>query len=70
MRISSRVRTQPIKLNDYERFPNQVIRENSDLIEQAMIAEVELINHVQAVKIKNWQSAINEEIKANKKNKT
>lgn len=64
---STRKRTQPIRLNDYERFLGQAIRENGDLIEESTLAESEPIDHVQAMQYENQPNARNWEIKAIKK---
>lgn len=36
VRRSTRSKTQSVRLNDYEKFPDQAMRENGDLIEEAI----------------------------------
>lgn len=67
VRRSSRAKNQPIIVNDYGRFPNQAIRENSDLLEEVRMVESEPIDHDQAMKDENWQDAMNGEIKPKSK---
>lgn len=62
MKISTRTRIQSVRLNDYERFHNQAIKEHGELIEEAIMAELEPIDHVQAMKDGNWQDEVFEEL--------
>lgn len=62
MKISTRTRIQSIRLNDYERFHNQAIKEHGELIEEAIMAELEPIDHIQAMKDENGQDEVFEEL--------
>lgn len=66
---SKKSKTQSIRLNAYEMFPDQAIWENGDLVEEAMMVESEPLDHVQAIKYENWKYAMNEELKAIEKEK-
>ena len=55
VRRSTRTRTESIRLAGYERFPDQAVDTDGDLIEEAMmIAEAEPINLDQAMNDSNW----------------
>lgn len=47
---SIRVRTQSVKLTDYERFPDQATCENGDLIEDAITTKCEPTDFNQTLK--------------------
>lgn len=59
-----------MRLNDYERFPDQAIIENGELIEEAIMVKAKSINHVQALYDENCKAAMVEELKAIEKNQT
>ena len=70
-RRSSRTRTESTRLSGYERFPDQAVDADGDLIEEAMMmAEAEPIDLDQAMSDSNWCEAMKEELKAIEKNKT
>lgn len=63
MRRLSGTRAISLMMNGYEKFPNQVIRENGELVEEAIMGELEQINHVEALWDENWNFAMIEELK-------
>ncbi|GAU25658.1 hypothetical protein TSUD_265850 [Trifolium subterraneum] len=68
-RRSTRARVESVRLNDYERFPDHAIRQDGELLEEAMLAESEPINLDQAMKDSNWLEAMKEEMNAIEMNK-
>lgn len=56
IRISIRAKTQLFKLNDYERFFDQVIGENGGLIEEVVTTKCEPIDLNQALKDERCQA--------------
>lgn len=56
VRSSTRVKTQLVKLNDYERLFDQVIGENGGLIEEVFTTKCEQINLNQALKYEKCQA--------------
>lgn len=71
VRRSTRVKIEPTRLARYERFPNQAVDTNNDLIEEViMMAESEPINLDEAMNYLNWLVAMQEELGAIEKNKT
>ena len=70
-RRSTRTRTESTRLIGYERFPDQAIDADGDLIEEAMMmAEAEPIDLDEALSNSNWCEAIKEELRAIEKNNT
>lgn len=45
-------------MNDYVRFHDQAFMENGELIKEAMMVELETINHVQILQDENWKAAM------------
>jgi hypothetical protein len=70
IRRSTRTRAQSVRLTDFERFPDQAVGQDGELLEEAMLAESEPINFDQAVNDSNWLKAMKEEINTIEKNKT
>jgi len=60
----------PRRLNDYERFPDSTINDESDIIQLAMLAKAELVSFEQALKQKHWKEAMIHELKSIEKNET
>ncbi|CAI8595325.1 unnamed protein product [Vicia faba] len=70
-RRSIRTRTESTRLAGYERFPDQAIDADGDLIEEAMMmAEAEPIDLNEAMSNSNWCEAMKEELRGIEKNKT
>jgi glycine cleavage system H lipoate-binding protein len=70
LRRSTRERVQSIRLNEYDVFPDQVITEDGELVNEAMIAELEPVTLSEALKDSNWLNAMKEELKSIEKNNT
>jgi hypothetical protein len=70
LRISTRERVASTRLNDYDVFPDQVITEDGDLVNEAMIAELEPVTLDEALSDSNWLKAMREEFKSIEKNNT
>ena len=70
-RRSTRIRTESTRLIGYERFLDQAIDADGDLIEEAMMmAEAELIDLSEALSNSNWCEVMKEEHRAIEKNNT
>lgn len=59
-KINKGQKTQLVKLTNYERFHDQAICKNGNLIEEAMVVRCELTNLNQALKDENLQEAMKE----------
>lgn len=59
------------RLAEHERFPNQAVDADGNLIEEVMmVTESEPINFNQAINDSNWLAAMQEELMEIEKNKT
>jgi hypothetical protein len=70
LRRSTRERMQSVRLNEYDVFPDQAITEDGELINEAMIAELEPVTLEQALNDSKWKAAMKEELKSIEKNNT
>lgn len=70
LRRSTKARTQSVRLTDYERFSDQAIGKNDDLIEEEIIAQCEPTKLNQALKDENQKEFMKKELKAIEKNHT
>ncbi|KAK2365584.1 putative mitochondrial protein [Trifolium repens] len=70
LRRSTRDRVQSVRLNEYDVFPDQAITEDGELINEAMIAELEPVTLEQALNDSKWKAAMKEELKSIEKNNT
>lgn len=68
VRRSTRAITQLVRLINYERFHNQLIDEDGDMIEEAMMVEYDPFDLNQAMKSENHKEAMKNELKETKKN--
>ena len=57
-------------MRDYERFPNQAVTNEGDIVELAMLADVEPVSFEQALKQNHWKKAMIEELDSTEKNDT
>lgn len=64
LRRSTRDRVQSVRLNEYDVFPDQAITEDGELINEAMIAELEPVTLEQALNDSKWKAAMKEELKS------
>ena len=70
-RRSTRTRTESTRLAGYERYSDQAIDVDGDLIEKAMMmSKVEPINLDEAMSNSNWCESMKEELRAIEKNTT
>ena len=60
----------PVRLRDFERFPNQAVIDEGDIVQSAMLAEVEPISFEEALKQNHWKKAMIEELDFLEKNDT
>jgi hypothetical protein len=60
----------PARLRDYERFPDQAITDEGDMIQAAMLAESEPVSFEEALKQSHWKKAMIEELDSIEKNET
>lgn len=67
---SNRARTQSVRLNDLEVFPDTIVNDDGELQEEAMMAEAKSINLKQAPGDPNCLAAMKDELESIKKNKT
>jgi len=57
-------------LRDFERFPNQAVIDEGDIVQSAMLAEVEPISFEETLKQNHWKKAMIEELDFLEKNDT
>ena len=69
-RRSTRTRSLPIRLEDYEMFPNSAIDDDGKLVHLALMGEAEPVTFPEAIKKEVWLEAMREELKAIERNKT
>ncbi|GAU44417.1 hypothetical protein TSUD_100640 [Trifolium subterraneum] len=70
LRRSTRERVPSVRLDGYDVFPDQAITEAGELVNEAMIAELEPVTLDQALNDSNWKAAMVEELKSIEKNNT
>jgi len=60
----------PVRLRDFERFPNQTVTDEGDIVQSAMLAEAEPVSFEEALKQNHWNKAMIEELDSIEKNDT
>lgn len=45
----------PTRLRDYERFPDQAVTNEGDMVQLAMLTEIELVSFEESLKQKHWK---------------
>ena len=60
----------PIRLEDYEMFPDSAIDDDGELVHLAPMGEAEPVTFPEAIKKEVWLEAMREELKAIERNKT
>lgn len=60
----------PAKLRDYERFPDQAVSEEGDMVQLAMLAETEPVSVKEALSQEHWKKTMIEELESIEKNET
>ena len=69
-RRSTRTRSFPTRLEDYEMFPDSAIDDDDELVHLALMGKAEPVTFQEAIKKEVWLEAMREELKAIKRNKT
>ena len=69
-RRSTRTRSLPTRLEDYEMFPDSAIDDDDELVHLALMGKAEPVTFQEAIKKEVWLEAMREELKAIKRNKT
>ena len=57
-------------MRDYERFPDQAVTNEGDIVQSAMLAEAKLVSFEEALEQNHWKKAMIEEIDSVEKNDT
>lgn len=65
-----RNRQQPVRLQDYELFPDNAVTNDGDLIHLALQSDIESVSFDEAINSEVWRKAMAEEIESIERNKT